>query len=63
MEDSNGTAVTVPQGRFALTEEHLLELQTQVNPLQKSENNGIELYQQTLTCVHYIVSQNPHVYN
>ena len=62
-EDSNGTDITVPQGRFALTEEHLHELQTLVNPLQESENHGIELYERTLTFVHYIVSQNPHLYN
>lgn len=62
LEDSDSTGVTVPRGHFALTEEHLQELQTQVNPIQESDNHGIELYEQTLSFIHFIVSQNPLTY-
>ena len=60
--DSDTNTVTTPQGRFALTAEHLEQLKTQVDPLQESENHGVELYERTLTFIHYIVSQNPAIY-
>lgn len=63
VEDLSETGVTIRQGRFALTEEHLHELQTQVDPLQESENHGIELYEQTLTFIQYVVSHNTQTYN
>ena len=62
LDDSDGT-VAVPHGRFALTEEHVQQLQTQVNPIQESENHGIELYEQTLSFIHLIVSQNLQAYS
>ena len=63
VEDLSETGVTIQQGRFALTEEHLHELQTQVDPLQESENHRIELYEQTLTFIQYVVSHNTQAYN
>ena len=41
--DSDTNTVTTPQGRFALTAEHLEQLKTQVDPLQESENHGVDL--------------------
>ena len=50
--------VTVAQGRFTLTEVHLLELQVQVELLQESENHGIELYEQTLIFIQNVVTNS-----
>ena len=41
--DSDTNTVTTPQGRFALTAEHLEQLKIQVDPLQESENHGVDL--------------------
>ena len=46
IEDQAGVAV--PEGRFALTEEQLDNLQQLVDPLKESSNYGIDLYEQTL---------------
>lgn len=59
--ESNG--VSIPECSFNLDSEHLQQLQRQVNPLQDSENYGIELFEQTLQFIHLIVSQNPDVYS
>ena len=45
-EDEGG--VTIPETNFALTNEHMLQLQQQVNPLGDSRNYGIELYETTV---------------
>lgn len=54
--------VIVPEGRFSLTTDHLHQLQQQVDPLEESENLGIELYERALAFIQYVVSQNPLVY-
>ena len=58
---SNG--VSIPECSFHLDAEHLQQLQSQVNPLENSENHGIELYEQTLQFIYLIVSQNANLYN
>ena len=63
VDDSDSNALTIPEGRFALTAEHLHQLKIQIDPLQESDNHGIELYERTLTFIHYIMSQNPATYN
>ena len=45
-EDEGG--VIIPESNFALTNEHMLQLQQQVNPLGDTRNHGIELYETTL---------------
>ena len=54
--------VQVPHCEFSLTEEHYIELQQAVDPLQSSDNYGIELYEQTLGFITLVVGQNPTVY-
>ena len=49
-EDDEG-GVIIPENNFALTDEHMLQLQQQVNPLAESRNHGIELYE--ITAFHY----------
>ena len=46
IDDDDG-AIVIPENTFGLTEEQFLELQQQVNPLDASENHGIELYEHT----------------
>ena len=46
MEQDDYT-VYISLNRFALTEEHLAQLQATVNPLADSDNFGIELYHET----------------
>ena len=55
-------SIQVPQCDFSLTEEHYIELQQVVNPLQSSDNYGIELYEQTVGFITLVVAQNPTVY-
>ena len=55
-------SIQVPQCDFSLTEEHYTELQQVVNPLQSSDNYGIELYEQTVGFITLLVAQNPTVY-
>lgn len=59
-DDDEG--VEVPDCGFALSDEHFLELQQTVNPLQSSDNYGIELYEQTIGFISLVVGQNPAVY-
>lgn len=54
--------VHIPPNRFSLTEEHLAELQSSVNPLAESDNFGINLYLETLTFLRTLVSNNPNLY-
>ena len=56
------SGVTVPEGRFALTSDHLYQLQQEVDPLEENENHGIELYDRTLAFIQYVVLQNPLTY-
>ena len=43
-----GSAVSIPEGRFALTDDHLRQLQHEIDALEESENHGIELYERTI---------------
>jgi len=61
LDDDEG--VEVPECQFYLSDEHLSQLQETVNPLQSSENYGIELYEQTLGFITLIVGQNPTMYH
>lgn len=45
--DDDG-AIVISENTFGLTEEQFLELQQEVNPLDASENHGIELYEHTI---------------
>ena len=56
------SGVTVPEGRFSLTSDHLYQLQQEVDPLEENENHGIELYDRTLAFIQYVVLQNPLTY-
>jgi len=46
--DEDPDAVVIPENTFVLTDEQLQELQQNVDPLNESENHGIELYEQTI---------------
>ena len=59
-DDHEGVAV--PDCGFSLSEEHFLELQQTVNPLQRSDNYGIELFEQTIGFISSVVGQNSSVY-
>ena len=61
-QDTENSAVVIPECSFQLTTEHLQQLQNQVDPLQASDNHGIELYDQTLQFIHLIVMQNSDLY-
>ena len=54
--------IQVSHCEFSLTEEHHIELQQTVDPLQSNDNYGIELYEQTLRFITLVVGQNPTVY-
>ena len=55
-------SIQVPQCDFSLTKEYYIELKQVVNALQSSDNNGIELYEQTVGFITLVVAQNPTVY-
>lgn len=59
-DDDEG--VQVPDYGFALSEDHFMELQQTVNPLLSSDNYRIELYEQTVGFISFIVGQNPTIY-
>ena len=58
-QDDDDEGVEVPECQFFLSDEHLSQLRETVDPLQSSENYGIELYEQTIGFVTFIVGQNP----
>ena len=41
-------AVVVPKNPFGLTDQELLQLQEVVNPMDSSQNHGIDLYKATV---------------
>ena len=45
-------SVTIPQGRFTLQQTELDQLQRTVDPLQQSDNHGIDLYLSVLEYMH-----------
>ena len=47
-------SITIPEGRFTLRASELDQLHATVNPLQESENYGIDLYISVLTFLHSI---------
>ena len=48
---------------FSLTQEHSVELQQAVNPVQSSDSYGIDYnYEQTVGFITLVVAQNPTVY-
>jgi len=51
--DEENSTIVIPENQFQLTNEQLLLLQQQINPLAESENHAIELYERTLE---YIMS-------
>ena len=51
-------SVTVPEGQFHLQPAELAELQDSVNPLQESNNYGIDLYLAVLDFIH---AHYPHI--
>ena len=58
-DDDEG--VEVSDCGFTLSEEHYLELQQTVNPLQSSDNYIIKLYEQTVGFISLVVGQNPSI--
>ena len=59
-EDEGG--VIIPETNFALTNEHMLQLQQQINPLAESRNHGIELYETTVHFITQVIEQNQSLY-
>ena len=55
--------VQVPQCTFSLEDDHFALLQQSVNPLDNSDNYGIEPYEQTLEFISTTARQNPSLYN
>lgn len=55
--------VTFSVNRFMLVQTHLLQLQRVINPIQESQNYGIELFMRTRQFVYECVRQNPRVYS
>lgn len=50
----------MPDCGFTLSEEHFLELQHTVDPLQKNDNYGIDLYEQTVGFIFYSQTKSHH---
>lgn len=63
IDDGNYQRVEVPQCDFVLRDDHFLQLQQAVHPLQQSNNYGIDLYLNTLELTATIVQQNRSLYS
>ena len=61
-EGGDEGGVIIPETNFALTDEHMLQLQQQVNPLAESRNHGIALYETTVHFITQIIEQNQSLY-
>jgi len=48
---------------FKLTEEHYRRLQHEVDCFSSSENYATDLYEQAVTFIDNVISQNPEVYS
>ena len=59
---TNEDGIHVPECRFALEEDHVVNLSQTIDPLSTSDNYGIELYQQSLAFIEMVVSRNPSLY-
>lgn len=55
--------VTVPERQFELQDQHFHTLQREVNPVQSSNNYGIELYERTLEVINRIIFNNQIAYS
>ena len=53
------TGVEVPVVRFQLPQENYAELQAAVNPLQRSDNYGVDLYENTISFLNRLATQHP----
>ena len=53
------TGVEVPIVQFQLLDEHYAELQEAVNPLQRSDNYGLDLYENTISFITGLAAQHP----
>lgn len=63
VEDDDDEGVSVPECTFVLEDSHLVQLQQSVNPLQNSDNYGIDLYHNTLDFVSGTIRQHPSIYS
>lgn len=61
--DDDFEGIEVPECNFALTDNHFMQLQQAVDPLQESNNYGIDLYQSAIEFISRTVQQNQSVYN
>ena len=62
-DSTSSDGVTIPEVSFMLANEHLQLIQQNINPLDDSDNHGIELYERTLHSIYNIVSQYPDIYS
>ena len=53
--DEGSDEVLVPECQFGLTDEHLEQLQQEVNSLAESQSYGIGLYERTLYFIYSVV--------
>lgn len=60
---NDNPGVTVPRIHFELTDEHMSNLQTRVNPLEESNNFGIDLYITSLEVIEEMITNNPGINN
>ena len=51
--------VEVPVVRFQLPQENHTELQAAVNPLQRSDNYGVDLYENIISFLNRLTTQHP----
>ena len=57
------SGINIPECAFVLEDTHFSSLQQEVDPLQSSDNFGIDLYLQALYFVSQIIHDNPTIYN
>lgn len=55
--------VVIPEVHFKLTEEHYRRLQHEVDRFSSSENYATDLYEQAVTFIDNVISQNPELYS
>jgi hypothetical protein len=58
VDDDRVGRVSVPECTFVLEDSHLVQLQQLLNPVQNSDNYGIELCHCTVEFISTVISQN-----
>ena len=62
VDEGDESGIIIPETNFALIDEHMLQLQQQIDPLAESQNHGIELYETTVHFITQIIEQNHSLY-